>query len=460
MLEFLVDSINNFFMIYIAIYAIIFFISTLSAIFVIEKNQSYRKYQHEIDSKNEDSLLPISILVPAYNEEQTIIDCIESNLYLDYPEFEVIVINDGSKDRTGDLVQEHFKLKRVNRPIRRVVPCQSEIDIYEGIIHERIKLTLVNKVNGGKADALNMGINLARYPLITSLDADSILQYDSLREIVMPFNRDNRTVAVGGNIKVSNQVILDRGRVVKYLTPKLFIVIMQLIEYYRVFLNTRVWLNLFNGNLIISGAFGLFRKDAVISVGGYDTKSIGEDMDLVLKLHSFYRQNQIPYQISYEPYAVCWSQVPSKLKDLKNQRRRWQIGLMTSMFNHRQMALNPQYGLTGFFSFTYFFIYEMMSCVFDSLGIIIIVLAFFAGFLNMTFFLTFMLIYVFYNTGLSIMAIKFEEYMFRNESGKFNKNEHAKGVPLRRGDTFFCRLINGFVQMVVILGEQAKTRQK
>ena len=119
------------------------------------------------------------------------------------------------------------------------------------------------------------------------------------------------------------------------------------------FLNKRVWLNLFNGNLIISGAFGLFRKDAVISVGGYDTKSIGEDMDLVLKLHSFYRQNQIPYQISYEPYAVCWSQVPSKLKDLKNQRRRWQIGLMTSMFNHRQMALNPQYGLTGFFSFTY-----------------------------------------------------------------------------------------------------------
>ena len=270
MLEFLVDSINNFFMIYIAIYAIIFFISTLSAIFVIEKNQSYRKYQHEIDSKNEDSLLPISILVPAYNEEQTIIDCIESNLYLDYPEFEVIVINDGSKDRTGDLVQEHFKLKRVNRPIRRVVPCQSEIDIYEGIINEKIKLTLVNKVNGGKADALNMGINLARYPLITSLDADSILQYDSLREIVMPFNRDNRTVAVGGNIKVSNQVILDRGRVVKYLTPKRFIVMMQLIEYYRVFLNTRVWLNLFNGNLLISGAFGLFRTDAVISVGGYD----------------------------------------------------------------------------------------------------------------------------------------------------------------------------------------------
>ena len=188
-------------------------------------------------------------------------------------------------------------------------------------------------MNGGKADALNMGINVAQYPLIISLDADSILQYDSLSKIIIPFMKDNRTIAVGGNIKVSNQVILERGRVIKYLKPQKFVVIMQLIEYYRVFLNTRVWLNKFNGNLIISGAFGLFRKDAVISVGGYEVNSVGEDMDLVLKLHSFHRKNRLPYRIEYEPFAVCWSQVPSTLKDLKNQRRRWQIGLMTSLLN-------------------------------------------------------------------------------------------------------------------------------
>ena len=327
-------------MIYIVIYAIIFFISTISSIIELEKNRVYRKYEYTFGLKSEENSIPISILVPAYNESQTIIDCIESNIYLDYPEFEIIVINDGSTDEMGELVRQHFKLKEINRPIKRVVPCQKEISIYEGKIREGINLILINKVNGGKADALNMGINVAKYPLIVCLDADSVLQYDSLSEIIVSFMKDSRTIAVGGNVKVSNQVVLDKGRVIEYLSPKKFIVMMQLIEYYRVFLNTRVWFNQFNGNLIISGAFGLFRKDAVIAVGGYDTNSVGEDMDLVLRLHSFYRKNQLPYRIGYEPRAICWSQVPSSLKDIKNQRRRWQIGLMTSLFNHRYMAFN------------------------------------------------------------------------------------------------------------------------
>lgn len=414
MLELVVDSINYFFMLYIAIYAIIFFVSTISSIIELEKNRTYRQYQYEFGSKGGDSSIPISILVPAYNEAQTIVDCIESNIYLDYPEFEIIVINDGSTDGTGDLVQQHFQLKEIERPIRRTVPCQKEISIYEGTIREGIKLILINKVNGGKADALNMGINVATYPLIVSLDADSVLQYDSLSEIVVPFMQDNRTVAVGGNIKVSNQVILDKGRVMKHLTPKKFIVMMQLIEYYRVFLNTRIWLNQFNGNLIISGAFGLFRKDAVITVGGYDTRSVGEDMDLVLRLHSFYCKNKLPYRIGYEPRAICWSQVPSSLKDLKNQRRRWQIGLMTSLFNHRYMAFNLHYGFIGLFSYNYFIVYEMLSCLVDSFGLLFIIISYFAGFLNFSFFITFMLMYIVYNTFISIAAIKFEEYMFRD----------------------------------------------
>ena len=336
-------------MIYIVIYAIIFFISTISSIIELEKNRVYRKYEYTFGLKSEENSIPISILVPAYNESQTIIDCIESNIYLDYPEFEIIVINDGSTDEMGELVRQHFKLKEINRPIKRVVPCQKEISIYEGKIREGINLILINKVNGGKADALNMGINVAKYPLIACLDADSVLQYDSLSEIIVSFMKDSRTIAVGGNVKVSNQVVLDKGRVIEYLSPKKFIVMMQLIEYYRVFLNTRVWFNQFNGNLIISGAFGLFRKDAVIAVGGYDTNSVGEDMDLVLRLHSFYRKNQLPYRIGYEPRAICWSQVPSSLKDIKNQRRRWQIGLMTSLFNHRYMAFNFTMDLLVYF---------------------------------------------------------------------------------------------------------------
>ena len=413
MLEFVVDSINYFFLIYIVIYAIIFFISTISSIIELEKNRVYRKYEYTFGLKSEENSIPISILVPAYNESQTIIDCIESNIYLDYPEFEIIVINDGSTDEMGELVRQHFKLKEINRPIKRVVPCQKEISIYEGKIREGINLILINKVNGGKADALNMGINVAKYPLIVCLDADSVLQYDSLSEIIVSFMKDSRTIAVGGNVKVSNQVVLDKGRVIEYLSPKKFIVMMQLIEYYRVFLNTRVWFNQFNGNLIISGAFGLFRKDAVIAVGGYDTNSVGEDMDLVLRLHSFYRKNQLPYRIGYEPRAICWSQVPSSLKDIKNQRRRWQIGLMTSLFNHRYMAFNFHYGFIGLFSYSYFIVYEMLSCLVDIFGLIFIMISYFTGFLNFSFFITFMLIYIIYNMVISIVAIKCEEFMFQ-----------------------------------------------
>ena len=400
-------------MIYIVIYAIIFFISTISSIIELEKNRVYRKYEYTFGLKSEENSIPISILVPAYNESQTIIDCIESNIYLDYPEFEIIVINDGSTDEMGELVRQHFKLKEINRPIKRVVPCQKEISIYEGKIREGINLILINKVNGGKADALNMGINVAKYPLIVCLDADSVLQYDSLSEIIVSFMKDSRTIAVGGNVKVSNQVVLDKGRVIEYLSPKKFIVMMQLIEYYRVFLNTRVWFNQFNGNLIISGAFGLFRKDDVIAVGGYDTNSVCEDMDLVLRLHSFYRKNQLPYRIGYEPRAICWSQVPSSLKDIKNQRRRWQIGLMTSLFNHRYMAFNFHYGFIGLFSYSYFIVYEMLSCLVDIFGLIFIMISYFTGFLNFSFFITFMLIYIIYNMVISIVAIKCEEFMFQ-----------------------------------------------
>lgn len=169
-----------------------------------------------------------------------------------------------------------FELKKVPRPIRRVVKCNKEKFVYEGYVKDGIKLTLVKKENGGKADALNMGINVSKYPLFISLDADSILQYDSISNIVMPFMEDDTTIAVGGSIKVANQVVLNKGKVIKVMPPKKILTIFQIIEYYRVFLTTRVWFNSFNGNLIISGAFGLFKKNAVLNVGGYDTDTVGK----------------------------------------------------------------------------------------------------------------------------------------------------------------------------------------
>ncbi|OSB10623.1 glycosyltransferase family 2 protein [Paraclostridium bifermentans] len=413
MLRLFVDYLNAFFLYYMFIYAIVFFISTIFAILNLNEDKRNKMYLNELSLKSTDNYVPVSILVPAYNEEETICDCVESLSYVDYPEYEIIVIDDGSNDDTSNKLINKFELKKVPRPIRRLVKCKNEQFIYEGYIKDGIKLILVKKENGGKADALNMGINVSKYPLFISLDADSILQRDSISNIVMPFMEDDTTIAVGGSIKVANQVVLDKGKVIKVMPPKKILTIFQTIEYYRVFLTTRVWFNSFNGNLIISGAFGLFKKNAVLNVGGYDTDTVGEDMDLVVKLHSFYRKNKIKYKIKYEYKAICWSQVPEKLKDLKGQRRRWHIGLITSLNSHRYIFLNPKYGLVGIFSFLYFVVYEMFSCIIDVFGLIIILISYFSGLLNLKFLITFLFIYIFYSVIISLTAIILENYMFK-----------------------------------------------
>lgn len=413
MLRLFVDYLNAFFLYYMFIYAIVFFISTIFAILNLNEDKRNKMYLNELSLKSTDNYVPVSILVPAYNEEETICDCVESLSYVDYPEYEIIVIDDGSNDDTSNKLINKFELKKVPRPIRRLVKCKNEQFTYEGYIKDGIKLILVKKENGGKADALNMGINVSKYPLFISLDADSILQRDSISNIVMPFMEDDTTIAVGGSIKVANQIVLDKGKVIKVMPPKKILTIFQTIEYYRVFLTTRVWFNSFNGNLIISGAFGLFKKNAVLNVGGYDTDTVGEDMDLVVKLHSFYRKNKIKYKIKYEYKAICWSQVPEKLKDLKGQRRRWHIGLITSLNSHRYIFLNPKYGLVGIFSFLYFVVYEMFSCIIDVFGLIIILISYFSGLLNLKFLITFLFIYIFYSVIISLTAIILENYMFK-----------------------------------------------
>lgn len=414
MLKIIIDAINIFFFYYVFIYAIVFFISTISSVLELNEDRRKRKYFNKLSINSNENYVPVSILVPAYNEESTVADCIESLAHQDYPDYEIIVIDDGSSDNTSSVVVDRFNLKKVARPIRRLVKCKKEESIYEGVINNKIKITLVKKENGGKADALNMGINISNYPLFISLDADSILQKDSLTNIVMPYMEDDTTVAVGGNIKVSNSVVLDNGEVAKILTPKNLFVIFQTIEYFRVFLTTRVWFNKFNGNLIISGAFGLFKKSAAINVGGYDTDTIGEDMDLVVKLHSFYRKNKLQYSIKYSHKAICWSQVPENYKDLKGQRRRWHIGLITSLYTHKYILLNPKYGLVGVFSFLYFAIFEMLSCIVDVFGLAVIVFSYFLGFLNIDFLFTFLIVYIGYGIVISVASIILERYSFKN----------------------------------------------
>lgn len=411
MLEKIVTTINWMFMYYIFIYASIFFISTLYSIVFLHEHMERKRYKNVLDLDGQSSLIPVSILVPAYNEENTIVECISSIMKLNYPVFEIVIIDDGSTDHTKETLINAFALKEVNKPIRKILESQDEKMVYEGV--DGKKITLVSKYNGGKADALNIGINVSKYPYFVTIDADSILQKDSLLNIVMPVMEDNRSIAVGGNIKVANKVKIKNGEVVDSKSPDNWLVIMQIIEYYRVFVSTRVWLNRFNGNLIISGAFGLFKKDAVINVGGYDNNSIGEDMGLVVKLHAFHRKNKIDYKIQYSPHAVCWSQVPNKIRDFGKQRKRWQIGLMQSLGTHKYIFMNPTYGIVGLFSYVYFVIYEMFSSIIELFGLVFIGVAYYLGYLNREFFITFMLVYTLYGFVVSIATLMLGNYIDR-----------------------------------------------
>lgn len=396
--------------------------------------------------------VPITIVVPAYNEEVTVVQTVKSLLSLDYRLYEIVVVDDGSKDETSRMMIEGYNMHPVRRPLHRSIPCQHEEFIYES--HEqKVPLTLIRKKNGGKADALNMGINAAQYPYFICMDADSVLQYDSLKKLVVPVLEEENVVAVGGTVRPSNDVELSDGRVVKYRLPKNILACMQLLEYDRSFLASRILFDKFNGSLIISGAFGMFKKETVIAAGGYDHGTMGEDMELVVKLHNYCLTNQIPYSIKYATDAVCWTQVPEKLGDLKKQRKRWHLGLFQTMWKHRKMMANRKYGAVGFISYTYFLLYELLSPFIEVFGVFTMIMAFCIDLLNLPFMLLFMLIYAAYNSILTLTAF-FSRIQTIDLTVTFK--DCMKAIMLCFFEVTTLRFIMAFVRLTAFKGYKKK----
>lgn len=412
----IIYGINVFFFFYMFLYALIYFITTIYAAFSLDDFATRKEHMGQALLRNESNYIPISILVPAYNEEVTIIDSINSLLNLDYPSYEIVIVNDGSKDETTKTLIDYYGLRRVDRPYRRLVESQEAQAIYEN--NSGVKIVLADKENGGKSDALNLGINLSSYPLFLCVDADSVLQRDSLKKIVEPFLEKDKTVAVGGNIRVSNGMTIEDGMIKASKKPKNPLVIFQIIEYIRVFLNSRVSLNGINGNLIISGAFGLYKKQAVVNVGGYSHGLMGEDMEIIVKIHSYYRKNKIDYRTYYVPDAICWTQVSESLKVLRRQRRRWHVGLGQSLKMHLYMLFNPSYGTIGLVSFPYFLIFEYLTPFLEILGIVTLGLSYILNIINLKFFVLYLLVYIGYNIVISIISIITDLYIFGIESSR------------------------------------------
>ena len=376
-----------------------------------------RKYAHYVRVVDFRSLFrtslakPVSVLVPAFNEERTIIETVRSLLALEYPQFEVLVIDDGSEDNTLKLLIEEFDLVARGRVYQRRISTQPVTAVYESRSHPN--LTVASKINGGKSDALNCGINVCQYPYFCVLDADSILERDALLKMIRPFLEEpETTVAVGGIIRVANNCIVDFGNVKEVRMPTSWLALAQVAEYLQAFLATRVAFSELRAVLLISGAFGMFHKGTVIEAGGYRTDTIGEDMELVVRINRILRKQRRPYRMFFTPEPVCWTEVPADFASLSRQRRRWQKGLVDSLRFNAEMLFNPRYGRLGWFAMPFFLVFEMLGPIVELFGYVLMLIFLIVGVLSWYWFLLFLILAAVFGFLITSCTILLEELSF------------------------------------------------
>ena len=359
----------------------------------------------------------ISMLAPAYNEAATVSESVRSLLTLRYPNLEVVLVNDGSSDDTIDVLRRDFELV----PILPIYDRRVESALVRGIYRSRVRpdLVVVDKENGGKADALNAGLNIASGELVCAIDADTIIEADALIKLVRPFIGvdGHRVVAAGGTIRAANGSKVSQGRVVEPRAPRKFLPAVQAVEYLRAFLTGRLGWNRLGGNLIISGAFGLFRHQATIDIGGYEHRTVGEDMELVARLRRRGIERGGPCRVEFVPDPVAWTEVPESARVLGRQRDRWHRGLADVLWRHRRVLLNPRYGSLGLLAFPYFLVVELLAPVVETLGLLGLGAGLAIGAVNLDFAVLFLL--VAYGLGLvmTVLTVALEEWGYRGYGG-------------------------------------------
>jgi cellulose synthase/poly-beta-1,6-N-acetylglucosamine synthase-like glycosyltransferase len=351
---------------------------------------------------------PVSVIVPAFNEGKGIVESIRSLLSLRYPVFEVIVVNDGSTDDTLARLTEAYDLRLSKAVFRGTVPTQPIRGIYRSAVQPR--LIVVDKLNGKKADAMNAGLNVSRYPLFCAVDGDSVLEQDALLKTVRPvLEAPERTIGAGGIIRLSNGCEVRDGQVVRVGLPRNWIARIQILEYLRAFLGGRLGMAMMRSTLIVSGAFGIFRKDVAMACGGYRAASIAEDMDLVVRMQKHMHELKKPFRIVFIPDPICWTEAPERLKTLSQQRSRWHRGLMQTLVRFRRMLFNPRYGMAGLFAMPFYAVFEMAGPFIEVLGYGLFLTHVLLGRVDYPFAVTFFFVAVFYGTFVSLLAIFLEE---------------------------------------------------
>jgi cellulose synthase/poly-beta-1,6-N-acetylglucosamine synthase-like glycosyltransferase len=353
---------------------------------------------------------PLTIIVPAYNEEATISSNITSLLSLQYPEYEIVVVNDGSTDRTMDKLISRFRLVTSDKVVPLKLQHEQIHQVFLSLDYPN--LFVIDKENGGKADALNAGINASSYPIFCSIDADSLLEKEALLRSARLFVEDKKIIATGGIVRVLNGSKIENGVVTEIRAPGKALECFQAVEYIKGFLCGRTAWNYFGSVLIISGAFGIFRKDIVLAINGY-RHTVGEDMDLVVRLHKYCREQKIPYNIVFVPDPICFTQVPTDFKSLLDQRNRWHRGLVDSLLYSKKMFLNPAYGSVGIFGYLYFGLLEGLGPIIEFLGYFGFILFFLFGNVNSDFALLFFVVAILWGMWINIGSVLLDDILYK-----------------------------------------------
>jgi cellulose synthase/poly-beta-1,6-N-acetylglucosamine synthase-like glycosyltransferase len=405
----LVEFSEWFFLVYFLALNLVYLILNLISLFSIKRYMPTKALE-DMPYFLGSLMPPVSILVPAYNEEFTIVATIKSLLQQDYPEFEILVVNDGSTDKTLEVLQRGLGLVPFPEAYRVSLPTQPIKQIYRSTRYPNVRV--IDKENGGKADSLNAAINSSRYPYFCSVDADTVLLKDSISRIVAPFTEDPNVVVSGGTVRIANGCKVTEGVLTQVSLPSNLLALFQVVEYLRAFLFGRVGWSELNGLLVVSGAFGVFRKDIAVKVGGYRTDTLGEDMEIIVRIHRILRAEDTEFRIVFLPDPVCWTEVPESLVSLGRQRMRWQQGLAESLFKNMGLLFTRNGGVAGWVAYPFAFLFDWLGPFVEVAGYVLMTLFYIFDFINFQTFWLF--IFAAFSVGLllSISGLWLEEMSF------------------------------------------------
>lgn len=417
-LQILVEYLNTVFLVFTVLlflmFSILGYLSSKSTVHYKNKN-SFVNLSKVMASPLAPS---ITIIAPAYNEALTIVENIRSLLSLQYVNYEVMVVNDGSKDDTLQRMIDAYDLVAVERAIDPDWDSKPIRGVYKSSQRSFAKLTVVDKENGGKSDALNTGIKLSESQYVGCIDVDCLLLPDALLHVVKSFFQRSRkrVIAVGGVIRVANSCKIGGGTLEEIRLPKSWLARFQLLEYTRSFLLGRMAWGRIDSLLIISGAFGFFDREIALAAGGYNTETVGEDMEIVFRMRRYMHDQKIPYTVEYIPDPLCWTEVPENLGNFINQRDRWARGNLETLYTHRDMFFNPRFGRLGMLSYPYWFFYEWLAPLLEFFGFLSLILFYYLGILNWSFFIAITLTVYAFSIMFSLYAIVWEVYSYNQYS--------------------------------------------